>query len=54
MHQCLDCNEEMEIDPSDYDVDDVFYCEHCGATHVVTSIEDKDMGIQYGLVEEDK
>ncbi|MDP4008301.1 MAG: hypothetical protein Q8P68_03870 [Candidatus Peregrinibacteria bacterium] len=54
MHKCLDCGEEMEIDPSDYDIDDMLYCEHCGAVHLVTSIEDEDMGIAYELMEEEK
>lgn len=54
MHQCFDCSDEMEIDPSDYEVDDIFYCEHCGAGHTVISVDDEDMGISYELIEEDK
>lgn len=54
MHKCLDCSVEMEIDPDDYDIDDLLYCDNCGATHVITGVDDEDHGIRYELLEEDK
>lgn len=54
MFTCLDCGEEMELDPSDYELDDVFYCDACGASHIVTSIDDEDNGISFELLDEDK
>lgn len=54
MYTCIDCGEEMELDPSDYEVDDVFYCENCGAAHLVTTIDDEEDGMLFELLEEDK
>jgi|GEM_PF-6747865 len=54
MHKCHDCKEDMEIDPIDYEIDDMLYCEHCGATHLIVGVDDEDLGVKYELLEEDK
>ena len=54
MYKCQDCKEDMEIDSLDYEIDDMLYCEHCGATHLVTDVDDEDLGVKYSLVEEEK
>lgn len=54
MYKCLDCGVEMEIDPDDYEIDDMMYCENCGAAHLVVGVDDEEAGIRCELLDEDK